>query len=67
LDLLPPAVRPFAGLNPVAGILAAFRACLFGTAPDWFLLGLSAVSLLGLVAGSIWLFHHVENDLAEHV
>lgn len=67
LDLLPPAIRPFAGMNPVAGILAAFRACLFGTPPDWSLLGLSALSLLGLLAASIWLFHHVENDLAEHV
>ena len=67
IDLLPASVRPFAGLNPVAGVLAAFRACLFGTAPDWPLLGLSALALGVLVAGSIWLFHHVENDLAERV
>jgi len=28
---------------------------------------LSALALGVLVAGSIWLFHHVENDLAERV
>jgi homopolymeric O-antigen transport system permease protein len=67
IDLLPPALRPFAGLNPVAGVLGAFRACLFGTPPDWRLLGQSALALFALACGSIWLFHHVEDDLAERV
>ena len=64
---IPAPVRPWAGFNPVCGILEAFRCCLFGTAPDWTLIAESAVGTAVVVTAAVWLFHSLEDDLAERV
>ena len=64
---IPGRLRNFAGLNPVTGVLEAFRSCLFGTAPDWNLLAQSGASIVILIGVAVWLFHHLEGDLAENV
>ncbi len=64
---IPAAVRPWAGFNPVCGILEAFRSCLFGTTPDWNLIGESVMGTAVLVAAAVWLFHSLEDDLAERI
>jgi len=67
VDQMPKSIRPFAGLNPMAGLLEAFRACLFGRAPDWGLMLQSTIAFLVLLGVTVWLFHRLEADLAEHV
>jgi len=67
VEWIPAPLRRIAGFNPVAGVLEAFRSCLFGTAPDWGLMAQSGVSILVFIAGAAALFHHLEGDLAERV
>lgn len=64
---MPPAIRRWAGWNPVAGILEAFRVCLFGTVPDWGLLAQSAAAIALLMAAAVWVFQRLDADLAERV
>jgi lipopolysaccharide transport system permease protein len=64
---MPASLRRYAGFNPVNGLLAAFRACLFGAAPDWGLIAQSGVSILILIGVAVEIFHHLEADLAERV
>ena len=64
-SLIPDSVEPLAGLNPMVGILEAFRSCLFATAPNWAFLVQSGASVLALCALAGWLFHFLEADLAE--
>jgi len=67
MEWIPAPFRRIAGFNPVAGVLEAFRSCLFGTAPDWMLLAQSGFSMVVLVGFAIGLFHRLEADLAERV
>lgn len=67
VELIPAPLRRFAGFNPVTGVLSAFRACLFATAPDWSLIAQSFLSILLLFACAAALFHWLEADLAERV
>ncbi len=67
VEWLPAPVRRIAGINPVTGILSAFRSCLFGTAPDWGLIAQSGCSILILIAMAVTIFHRLEADLAERV
>jgi lipopolysaccharide transport system permease protein len=63
--LIPKSVRWAAGLNPMTGIVEAFRWCLFGGACDWQLLGLSCLSTMLCIAFALVVFQHLESDLAE--
>jgi lipopolysaccharide transport system permease protein len=67
VNLLPAAVRPVAGLNPMAGVVEALRACLFGAVPDPALLALSALSGVLIALAAAMLFHRLEAELAERV
>ncbi|MBZ5608714.1 MAG: ABC transporter permease [Acidobacteriia bacterium] len=67
INLLPQPVRPFIGLNPMAGVVEALRSCLFGTPPDWYLLALSGLSTVLIGFAAAFLFHRLEADLAERV
>jgi homopolymeric O-antigen transport system permease protein len=55
------------GLNPMTGVVEAFRASLFGTPADWSLIGLSSLSAAIIAIGGWMLFQHLEADLAERV
>lgn len=60
--------RPFQlaiGLNPMTGIVEAFRACLFSRPPDWAVLALSLISAALLCAVAVFVFFRLEGDLAE--
>jgi lipopolysaccharide transport system permease protein len=65
LTMLPGRMQSLVGLNPMAGVVEAFRCCLFGTTPDWTLLAWSALSALLIAIAAIFLFHQLEADLAE--
>jgi lipopolysaccharide transport system permease protein len=64
---IPESIRPYAALNPMAGLLEVFRACLFGRMPDWTIVGMSAFAFLVLLGCTVMFFHSLEADLAERV
>lgn len=65
LTIVPRSVQFVIALNPVTGIVEAFRACAFGMAPDWTLLGLSVLSATAISAIAFAVFFRLEADLAE--
>jgi len=64
---IPAPLRRIAGLNPVTGLLEAFRYCLFHTAPQWSLMAQSAAAIAVLLCAAAWVFRYLESDLAERV
>jgi lipopolysaccharide transport system permease protein len=63
--MLPHQVQSVVGLNPMAGVVEAFRCCLFGTIPDWSLMVWSGLSTVLIAVAATFLFHRLEADLAE--
>jgi len=67
IAMVPPRLRPVYFLNPMAGVIAAFRDVLLdGRTPGPYLLPAALVSLLFLVGG-YWLFKRVEIKFADIV
>jgi len=66
MSLVPEAYRPIYALNPLAGVLTAFRAMLLGTAgPTWGQLGLSlAGAVVIFLAGTLY-FRRTERVFAD--
>jgi lipopolysaccharide transport system permease protein len=65
VSMIPRRIHWAAGLNPVAGLVEAYRWCLFGGPADGELMSLSALSAVTLVIGATAVFQHLESDLAE--
>ncbi len=65
LSMVPHSLQLVIALNPMTGIVESFRWCLFGTPPDWIVLGLSAFTAALIVLASLLLFVRLEADLAE--
>jgi lipopolysaccharide transport system permease protein len=55
-------------LNPMGGVINAFRASILGHQPiDWFLLGLSAAMILLILASGLFYFRRMEKVFADVV
>jgi len=55
-------------LNPMGGVIHAYRACLLGHQPiDWGLLGLSTLIILALFLGGLYYFRRMEKVFADVV
>lgn len=53
-------------LNPMGGVIHAYRACLLGHQPiDWGLLGLSTLIILALFIGGLYYFRRMEKIFAD--
>ena len=65
LTLLSEKWRLAFAVNPLTGILEGFRSALFGTALDWPVIGISAVSLAILFVISLVVFKWMEDDFAD--
>jgi ABC-type polysaccharide/polyol phosphate export permease len=63
--MIPRSLHWSAGLNPVAGLVEAYRWCLLGGPADGELMSLSAVAAVAFVIAATAVFHHLESDLAE--
>ena len=61
--------RWLASLNPVTGLISAFRSCLgVGKDPlDWSSLTVSCASALFLLVAGLWYFRQVEDGFADIV
>lgn len=64
-SVVPAAWRPLAGLNPMYGVIAAFRSCLLNRPIEWAALGVSTASAGMLFALGVWAFRRVERRFAD--
>jgi lipopolysaccharide transport system permease protein len=66
LSKVPARWRPWIAVNPLSGIIEGFRsAIVYGTEPDWGLLGLSASLTAVLCAGALVLFKRLDKYFAD--
>jgi len=65
LSLLPEAVRPLASLNPMTGVVEAFRWCVLGTAMQWEALAWSIAIALGSVISGAFFFRRMERTFVD--
>ena len=67
-SIVPARFRVLYGLNPMAGVIEGFRWSLLGTdAPDWTLMGVSAVVVALLLIGGMLYFRRMEKTFADVV
>lgn len=67
-SIVPKEWRWLYGLNPMAGVIEAFRWAILGTsAPDWGLITLSAVTVAVLLFGGLFYFRRLETKFADIV
>jgi len=67
-SIVPEQWRPLLGLNPMAGVVEAFRWALLGTAqPPSALLGVSLVAVIALLGGGLVYFRKTEATFADVV
>jgi len=64
-EIIPEKWRLIFAINPLTGILDGFRSALFGTAFDWQVIGISAVSAIVLTLFSLFVFKRMEDDFAD--
>jgi lipopolysaccharide transport system permease protein len=65
-SLIPASLQPLAALNPLAGIVSAFRAtCAAGHPVDWTSLALSALVIAALLLASAAYFRRAEQGLSD--
>jgi lipopolysaccharide transport system permease protein len=64
-SLVPERWRWLYALNPLAGIIENFRACVFGRAFDWGALAASTAVTLGLLVYSAYTFRRMEKSFAD--
>lgn len=64
-SMIPEKWRWLASLNPMAGMVNGFRACLLGRMPDWTVLGIgAAVGVSVFIFGAAY-FRRVEDEMAD--
>lgn len=66
-SLVPERYRLLMALNPMTGVIKAFRSCLLGSPADWASLGVSAAVILALLVSGLWYFRRVERTFADVV
>jgi lipopolysaccharide transport system permease protein len=67
LAMIPAGLRRLAWIDPMTGVVEAFRAGLFGTSMDWAGEAISGLAFCVFACGAAWLFGKVEADLAERI
>jgi len=64
-SMLPVKWRWLIRLNPLTGIIEAFRGCLFGRELDWAALGISSIITIAVLVYSSYAFRRVERGFAD--
>ncbi|MFN5514213.1 MAG: ABC transporter permease [Cyanobacteriota bacterium] len=68
IEIVPPHLHFWYYLNPLAGLIDAFRFAVTGqTAVSWFGFAWSALSAAGFLAAGSWVFRRVEREFADYV
>ncbi len=66
-SLVPESYRAWFHLNPMAGIIAAFRSAVLGIAIDWQALSISGAVTLAFLALGVWQFRRMDRFFADVV
>lgn len=66
-SLVPERWRWVLAINPLAGIIEAYRAALFELPIDWLSLGVSSLVTLGLLVAAAYVFRSMEKSFADIV
>lgn len=66
-SLIPESYRAWFHLNPMAGIIAAYRSAVLGTPLDWQGLSISAATTLAFLGLGIWQFRRMDRFFADVV
>jgi lipopolysaccharide transport system permease protein len=66
-SLVPESYRAWFHLNPMAGIIAAYRSSVLGTPLDWQGLSISAAATLGFLGLGVWQFRRMDRFFADVV
>jgi lipopolysaccharide transport system permease protein len=66
-SLVPDRWRLLYAINPLTGIIEAFRSSVLGRPIEWGLLGVSTLVILVLLAFGVWRFGRVERLFADIV
>jgi lipopolysaccharide transport system permease protein len=66
-SLVPESFQSWFHLNPMAGIIAAYRATVLGTAIEWSALGISAAATLAFIVLGVWQFRRMDRFFADVV
>jgi lipopolysaccharide transport system permease protein len=65
-SLVSPELRPYYGLNPMAGVIEGFRWSILGsTTPDWTMMGVSTAVVLVLLTTGLYYFKRIESTFAD--
>ena len=65
-SVVPASLRPFYGLNPVAGLIDGWRWALLGrTAPSWGMISVSAAMTAALLVTGLYFFRRTERTFAD--
>lgn len=64
-SLVPQRWRWLLGLNPLSGIIEAYRACVFGRGFNWSLLAISSVTAAAFLTYSAYAFRRMEKSFAD--
>jgi lipopolysaccharide transport system permease protein len=62
---LPAIVQKWLFLNPMAGVVTTYRACVQGSTLNWQLIVLSLVASMAYLSAGFWLFRKLEARLAD--
>lgn len=64
--LVSPELRPYYGLNPMAGVIEGFRWSILGSStPDWTMLGVSSTVVGVLLITGLYYFRRIESTFAD--
>jgi len=66
-SIVPDGYRFWFELNPMAGTIAAYRACVLGTPIDWNSLGMAAALAIVLLVVGFWQFRRMDRFFADIV
>lgn len=65
-SLVSPGMRPYYGLNPMAGVIEGFRWSILGsTTPDWTMMGVSTAVVVVLLITGLYYFKRIESTFAD--
>lgn len=65
--LVPPALQPLLGIDPMSGVVEGFRWSVIGTTPNWSILAISGVVTVLLLVTGLCYFRRMEHAFADVV
>jgi len=65
--LVPPALQPLLGVDPMSGVVEGFRWSVIGTTPNWSIVAISGAVTVILLGSGLYYFRRMERTFADVV